>query len=251
MSFSHVLISRPEPQCSELAELLRAHGLAVVAMPAFGFEAVGFDWPPGAAWDTAQRRLAIFTSPRSVAYALPALPQGALDGVEIAAIGPATAEALSARGIAVDLQPSGAAHSEALLADPSLAGRPGAVALFAAPGGRDALRQGLADRAWAVMTCHAYRRVACAPEAGELARLADAQSILSAWTSGTAMDLLLDSFPPPLREKALLGCLLVVSGRLRDKAEHLGATRIELAKGADNANLAESLLRLALESTGR
>ena len=53
-------------------------------------------------------------------FALDALPTDLLDGVRIAALGPATAAALHSAGLAVDLVPEGDNTSESLLRAPEL-----------------------------------------------------------------------------------------------------------------------------------
>ena len=94
MDYSHVLISRPEPEATELTQMISGLGLEVLSTPAFAFETAYPGTDLGTAWPVGERRLAVFSSSRAVEFGLRQLPAGFLDGVEISAIGPATATAL-------------------------------------------------------------------------------------------------------------------------------------------------------------
>lgn len=87
------------------------------------------------------------------------------------AIGAATAAALSDSGIVPDVV--GLEDSEALLELPVLKGVAGErIALWCAPGGRALLQHTLEQRGAQVRAIYAYRRVAQAPSAQTLAKLA-------------------------------------------------------------------------------
>lgn len=242
MTFTHVLISRPADEAAELAHRVLALGLQPVLLPAFRFR--GLDATPAAdrAWTQAVHRLAIFTSPRAVGFGLPRLAPGMLDGALVAAIGPATGLALQQAGVAVDLLPGERPDSEALLASTQLPARPGAALIFAAPGGRPALREGLAARGWQVREALVYERLPLSPDPAAQQVLERAGKVLSVWTSGTALRHLLQNLSPAARDKVLEGLVLVPSARLQALARELGAARVAVCGGADNASLERGLL---------
>ena len=107
MRFTHVVITRPEPEASELAGLCRDAGFEPIVLPALTFEPApdAGPWPPPGG-DGQARRLAVFTSPRAVRFGLPGVEPAGLQGWELAAIGEATARALERAGLAVDIRPA-------------------------------------------------------------------------------------------------------------------------------------------------
>lgn len=239
---SHVLVTRPQPQCGELAGMLEAAGVAAIEMPALGFAAPAQAFKPGPAWQHATRRLAVFTSPRAVSYALAGLPASSFADTLIAAIGPATAAALQDAGLQALQAPGGGFTSEDLLRLPELQGEPGQALVFAAPGGREALLSGLRERGWQAEFALVYRRVLLAPEPAALAALQAAGRVVSIWTSGAALQSLLAALPGQLRDRLLQGVLVVVSGRLAETARASGARSVQVAAGPDNTALLECAL---------
>jgi uroporphyrinogen III methyltransferase/synthase len=109
LSGRRVLVTRPAAQAGGLAGALRAAGARVVLVPAFAVRAVD---PSGledalragrAAYDAV-----VFTSRNAVRYFFEAagkadLDAEGLDALEIAAVGPSTADALEERGVDVDV----------------------------------------------------------------------------------------------------------------------------------------------------
>ena len=88
---THVLVTRPLEASRQLADQLDAAGLTAIVMPLYTFASR----PPSAESLTAlsrhaQRRIAVFTSPRAVQYGLPRIRYDDLEGLEFAAIGSAT-----------------------------------------------------------------------------------------------------------------------------------------------------------------
>jgi uroporphyrinogen-III synthase len=237
MRFSHALATRPEPQQAELVEALGSLGLEVVSLPAFRFEAQPV--PPDLAAQ-ARDALLIFTSPRAVSFGLAALGGALPDGARAAAIGPATRAELGNSGIAALQAPGNRHDSEALLTALDGEATPGCALIFAAPGGREALERGLRDRGWRVSMAHVYRRVPLPPDPEEAGRLDGASRVLSLWTSGTAMDQVLDGLAEPARATVLRGTAIVASPRLASLAEARGFDAVVTAEGAANAALLEA-----------
>ena len=101
-------------------------------------------------------------------FGLRQLPSGFLDKVEIAAIGPATADVLERVVSLVSILPASGFSSEELLRQPQLTADPGQALVFTAPGGRQALQKGLKNLGWKVFVAYVYRRVPLDPTKSHL-----------------------------------------------------------------------------------
>lgn len=243
MRLSHVFISRPRREAEELAAMLASLGLQTVVQPAFDYVALDphqADPQTCAELESAAvSDVVIFTSPRAVTHGLAQLPREALLRMRVAAIGPATASALAAAGIPVAISSAEGFTSEDLLA--SLAslpaagsGRPGRAFVLAAPGGRQALVEGLAKQGWRARTLMVYRPEPVALDKAALALLEEASGLLAVWTSGNAMNALSQRLPPGTWFRICQGEWLVISERLRRLARAYGPPRIHLASGPGN-----------------
>ncbi|HEX6797298.1 MAG TPA: uroporphyrinogen-III synthase [Ktedonobacterales bacterium] len=171
----HIAITRPAEQAGEFAALLEAAGARVSALPSIAI-APAADL---AALDAALRELSsydwiVLTSSngvRAVAKRLDALGMGWADRglARIAVIGPATAEALAARGVAADLVPAEHVAEAILDGMGNVAGQ--RVLLARADIARQALAEGLRLRGADVVQVAAYRTVPVPVEAEALRRL--------------------------------------------------------------------------------
>ena len=133
-----------------LADALRAAGADVDAVPVTRTEELPFALPGTCDW-------VILTSPTAVAVLAEADVELDLLGDAIAAVGPATAAAITELGYEVDLVPSGRYDAEALLAALLAAEPDGASAVI--PGSalaRPVLADGLAEAGWDVDTIATY-----------------------------------------------------------------------------------------------
>jgi len=213
-------------------------------LPAYRFEPEfpGFDFAD--AWGAGNRRLAVFSSTRAVEFGLRQLPAGFLDGVQLAAIGPATANALDSAGYAVSVLPAGGFTSEALLNEPQLACDPGDAMIFAAPGGRVKLRQGLEELGWDVRMAYVYRRVELDVPDEQARALAGADGIISAWTSASAVQVLLEKLPEAAWEKICGGRCVATSQRLKARLAAGGARSIHVTDGPGNDAISACILHL-------
>jgi uroporphyrinogen-III synthase len=244
MDFSHVLISRPTPEAAELADLVRNAGLIPVCVPAFefepGFSGVDFN----KAWEDEDRKLAIFCSPRAVEFGLRQLPAGFLDHIEIAAIGPATADLLEAGGHSVTIIPEIEFNSESLLDHPALNETPGKALIFAAPGGRQLLSSGLVERHWIVEFAHVYRAVPLVPEAEILEPLQNSSGVISVWTSGNALAHLADTLDSEIWGRVLNGAFVLSSERLAEIAKSHSPASLHVTDGPGNHAIMRCILQL-------
>lgn len=223
-----VVVTRASHQAVELTRALQAAGAAVVELPA-----ITIDEPEdggvalrSAAAQVGEGRFAwvAFTSANAVHRFFAHVPDTRLlGGTKVAAVGPATADALRTYRVAADLVPED--HRAAGLADAFPAAGPDdgtvTVLLPQAAGAGPALRAGLAAKGWVVETVEAYRARAAAlsPTVLQQARTADA----ICFASPSAVDAYLDQagregLPP------LVACIgPVTSSRARGRGLEVGA----------------------------
>ncbi len=244
MTYTHVLITRPQPEAGELQACLADLPLAPVVLPAYGFS----ELTPGQEIEEFQssrgRKLVIFTSKRSVSYGLPAIPSALLKDATLAAIGPATAALLESNGAPVSLIPEGGFTSEDLLAAPELCEKPGAALVVTAPGGRTALARGLAALGWTVRVTHVYRRENLELPGREVERLLSARAVISAWTSENAIRGLAARLPEAAWQLICKGPAIVTSERLGRVMAEMGGTACRVAGGPGNEAISREVRKL-------
>jgi uroporphyrinogen-III synthase len=146
-----ILVLRPEGQAEDLVRALAAEGAEAVVVPAIRI----LPLPDTEALDAAFRRghdWVVFTSVNGVA----AIQETTLQAnhTRVAAVGPATAEALVSAGVAVDFVPS--AYTTVALAT-ELPGPPSRVCVVRAEAAGPDLETILADRGFEVERVNAYR----------------------------------------------------------------------------------------------
>ncbi len=242
--FNTVLVSRPEPQASALAELLADAGIPTIVSPAFRFEPVPGSVTLSGEAQAASTRLMVFTSPRAVQYGLQALSRTWIDDALVAAIGPATARALAKAGHEPLAVAGGHHTSEDLLAHPQIRRSAGTAVVVTAPGGRGVLAPGLEALGWRCETLEVYRRIPCSPDDGTAREIAAAGKVLSTWTSGQAMQVVFRGLSGKPLENLRAGHGVVASPRLADLARDHGLHEVTIADGADNSALVDAVRAL-------
>jgi len=159
-----VVVTRPEQQAGELVAAVEAAGGKPWRFPVMEIlprdpEAVRRDLTA-----LGESDVVVFVSANAVRYGLDTIndPKS-----RVAAIGPATAAALEARGVTVDVTPAGGFTSEHLLADPALAEVSGKrITIVRGDSGRDLLARSLRRRGAEVNYLPVYRtRAHRAPDA--------------------------------------------------------------------------------------
>jgi len=261
---TQVLITRPLEASQQLAERLDELGLTPIVMPFYRFSALQPSIDFSAAWTGVKgRKLAVFTSPRAVHFGLPLIPQNQLNDLQFAVVGSATGNALEVAGYPQQLQAGTGYTSEDLLKIPALAAQPGEAVIFCAPGGRAALKvifcapggraalkTGLNDLGWELGEAMVYERVALEPTKEQLDSLSSANSLLSIWTSVSALTFAQQNLPADLWQKILQAPSLVISKRIQHHLKSMGAARVSLSQGPDNEALSKAVKRMtAIEST--
>ena len=243
---THVLITRPLEASQQLAEQLDALGINSTVMPMYTFATRDPKLDMNSTWTTpAKRKLAVFTSPRAVQYGFSHIPRNYLGDLEFAVIGSATSAALKTYGYPVHLRARTGFRSEDLLQLPELTSKPGEVVVFCAPGGRQTLTNGLSDLGWDVRQAMVYQRIPLVAKPEQLDSLSAAENLLSVWTSISALQLAEEHLPGVLWSKILNAPTVVISTRIQQHLQQLGATGVELSDGPGNSDLLQSLLRLS------
>ncbi len=240
-----ILITRPKKASLQLAGQLNTLGFHPIVMPLYTFSSHN----PGLAIQQAlaeptPRKLAIFTSPRAVQFGLKHIPPEHLGKLEYAAIGSATRASLEQNSLNVHVQSSSGYTSEDLLQVPELAIDPGSAIIFCAPGGRKKLAKGLQDLGWTASMVMVYQRQPLRPTQAQVDEIADAENLISVWTSISALDLAREYLPETAWSKILHAPALVISARIKHHLQQAGATQVALAEGPGNSELLRSILVL-------
>lgn len=246
---THILITRPLTASQQLAGQLDDLDLNPIVMPFYTFTArdPGFDLDTH--WSGKGRKLAVFTSPRAVEYGLPHIASATAAMLEIAVVGAATRRALEKSGREVHIQAGSGYTSEDLLMLPELAERPGEAVIYCAPGGRDTIAEGLTALGWSVTKAMIYERVSLSPSHAQLDELDSATDLISVWTSVAAIDLAEQNLPAILWQKILNSPTVVISSRIQQHFQQLGATRTELTEGPGNPDIYDAIVDLTGQPT--
>ncbi len=249
LHLTHVLITRPLEAALQLAVSLQDQPdglkLQALVMPLYTFAAHVPSPDMCATWSVSSgRKLAIFTSPRAVHYGLCFIAPEQLTQLEFVAVGPATRAQLEAAGHTVHLQANSGFTSEDLLQLPALASEPGEAVIFCAPGGRKTLEQGLKSMGWSVNRTKVYERVTVQPPQDQIDQLLGADSLLSIWSSVSALELAEQNLPGEAWGKILNSPALVISARIQHYLQQRGCGTVLLADGPSNRQLLDSIRRL-------
>jgi len=159
-----VLVTRPHAQANALCERIAALGGEALVLPAIAIEPMTvapvqktYDW-------------VVFVSVNAVRLGLPWIARG--PRTRVAAIGKATAEALTASKVTVDAQPEKDFTSEALLSHAALTQVAGQdILIVKGAGGRDLLQKTLTERGANVATLDVYRRSPPSVDAASIERI--------------------------------------------------------------------------------
>lgn len=238
-----VLVTRPAHQAETLCELIEQAGGQPIRFPTLSIEPI--QPSPQQLLSILTCDWLIFVSANAVNFARRAFG-GTMpaSSARVAAIGAATAKALRNVGINVDALPSSSFTSETLLALPEMQ----AIAdkhcvIVRGLGGREYLAEQLKQRGATVDYLQVYRRRM--PETNPeplLVRLANHAVDAVTITSGEALDNLLQMMPPKAIAVLQSLPLLVVSTRLRQRAECLGFQRIAVSEQADDTAILKTLI---------
>ncbi len=244
-----VLVTRPEHQAGPLCQWIEQHGGIAIRCPALVIREPS-DWRPTLAiFDRlVEYDLAIFTSANAVDRAMPLIRErgGFPPGLEIAAIGQATARALDQHGSAADLHPKAGFTSEALLALPrfqQVAGQ--AILIVRGEGGRELLADTLTARGARISHAEVYRRERPTE---------NVTALFERWARGEIGAVVVTSTESLLNLFDMLGVdgqdylrqtpMIAVGARTVRRAVNLGCHHLLLAQEASDTAIAAALLCL-------
>lgn len=172
LSGCRILVTRPSSQAATLCEAIREAGGEPVSFPVLRIV-------PKSAADVAadlatvpNPDVAIFVSRNAVLHGLAHVND---TGATLAAVGPATADAIRAAGARVDVVPADGADSERLLAEPAFADVSGRnILIVRGETGRELLGDTLQKRGATVHYLPVYRREPAVPPESEVDAVATA-----------------------------------------------------------------------------
>lgn len=157
-----VLVTRPEPQGRELAELISGLGGEPILFPAIEIELLPEPVVARGLKDFRRFELAVFVSANAARAAMPAIRRGGgiPRDMRVAAIGPGTAAGLIREGLSGIIVPESGSDSEALLRTfLAMQPAPKRVLIVRGEGGRDWLGESMRETGAEVEYLECYRRV--------------------------------------------------------------------------------------------
>ena len=242
-----VVVTRSGPRSRSLVEALHRAGAETVEVPLT--EQTGPS-DGGAALRAAAKEVdhydwAVFTSVNAVERLMGELRDArALGSTLVAAVGPATADALRAAGVEPDLVPAEQRAAGLVAAFPDHEpGSSGNVVLFpCAEEAPSTISEGLERKGWEVRRVSAYRTVALLPPDGWLLeRMAQADAVtFTASSSATAYAALRGPDGGPLAVPPLVIC---IGPTTATDARALGMTGVEEADGPSSEGIVAALVR--------
>ena len=224
---STIVVTRAREQASTLVTQLRDQGAEVLEVPTIrivdpddGGTALrdaaatvrSYDWVVLTSVNGVERLLAHLHDAR------------ALGGVQVAAIGPGTAQALRAHGIVADLVPARAVGEELLAAFPDPPATGARVLLARAAVARDVVPDGLRAKGWTVDVVEAYATVPADVDTVDQDAIATADLIT--FTSASTVDRFVEAFgagPVPPRV-ACIGPVTAAAARAHGLAVAIEAS---------------------------
>ena len=242
-----VLVTRPEQQAEQLCQLIIRHGWQPIRFPVLQLKAIEQNLDTAlAVGKLNQYHWLIFVSANAVKF-VPAGFQNAFnERVRIAAVGKATAAALRAAGMPVDLLPEQEFNSEALLATPEMRQVNGLTCLIVrGQNGRELLAEKLTERGAQVEYLEVYRRTKPELERSKIVYLLTKHKLdIITATSSEAVQNLLELSGEKIAKVLKLIPLVVISDRIRKKAENLGFKQTVVADEPSDTAIVSAIMTL-------
>lgn len=232
-----VIVTRPRHQAEGLCRALASAGAVPIRLPLIDIDPCAPERIP----DPERYDRLLWTSPNAVHHGLPLLG----DPIRLppsAAIGAATAAALSAQGIRPVLHPAQHYSTEGLLALPAFASVEGKrFLLLKGRGGRTDLTRLLRQRGARVTPLCVYRRRGVRPTVGTICDALD-RADAAIVTSGEILQRLHRLTPTDRRDRLLGLNLVVPSDRVVQMASTLGFLHVlEVPSPLSNDSLVQAL----------
>lgn len=243
-----ILVTRPKQQADNLISLIEQHGGQAIPFPTL-------EILPAENTQALKQQLEnlktyqwlIFISANAVNFAV-AANNGKIEQftqAKIAAVGKATAKALQAIGLTVDLVPETGFNSEALLAMQALQQvQNQKILIVRGIGGRETLADELKKRGATVDYCEVYQRQIPVIDTAPTVDLLNQQRLdILTITSSEALQNLLTMLEP---HKGLLMNipLVVISERIKKTAEAAGFKKIAVSSSPDDAAILNTMIML-------
>ncbi|MBV5273795.1 MAG: uroporphyrinogen-III synthase [Lamprocystis purpurea] len=238
-----VLVTRPAGQARPLCDLIESARGRPLPFPTIEILPAA-DPEPARALLAAEWDLMVFTSRNAVEFSLALGCAGAWPNATLlAAVGRATAVALTAAGRAPDLVPPERYDSESLTALPGLAEMAGRrVLIVRGEGGRALLGDVLTERGARVSFAEVYRRVRPMHDARPLLERWRADLGLVIATSDEVLLNLVEILGAAGRALLVSTPLVVISERTAQTARGLGFRTVRVAERADDPAILKALI---------
>lgn len=219
-----IVVTRPSRQSKPFCDNLREQGANPIALPCIEIQPLSHNL----SIDSGKIDLAIFISPNAVEYGYSALSDlgEKAASCQIAAVGPATTEALYHHGVEHVLFSRTSTDSEGLLEIPELQALDGkSVLIIKGVGGRSYLRDCLIQRGANLYSADVYKR---AVPKQETAAILETKIDLILFTSSEIVENFLVITPKDL-QKSLLSCQTIVGHpRIAEKVSSLGFKKLPI-----------------------
>jgi uroporphyrinogen-III synthase len=221
-----VLVTRPEPQAAPLARQLANLGANIYLLPAMELRPRADRAAQRAALGPIDRfHWIVFVSPNAVRFGIQLLNERR--DLRLAAVGPATAQALNHAGFRVSLMPAGGFDSEHLLATPEFTHVEGQrILIVRGDSGRELLADTLSARGATVSYAEMYERHCGRPVTGAIDAVEDSWSVgainVVTATSPDLLRCLTEMLTPKGRALLARTPLLAGSVRIASVARQMG-----------------------------
>lgn len=241
-----ILVTRPSGQGEALCGLITENGGRAIHFPTIS---IGPAEDPVVARGLLQKiadyHIVIFISSNAVKYGLEFMRPNAIPPELIkCAVGKRTAQTLEENGITVDVKPDGSFDSESLLAVPGLnkvAGK--RVLILRGNGGRRLLGDTLRERGAEVDYAEVYSRSIASTDSGPLLDAWEKEIDIATATSREVLENLVSLLGEAGHAMFCKTPLVVVSERVKVRAEELGCSSVILADEASDQGLLSAICK--------
>jgi uroporphyrinogen-III synthase len=232
-----VLVTRPAAQSQRLLDLLAESGGQGLSFPVIEIEPL-----PTSSWMPVQLAgvdWLIFVSSNAVHHFLDQVPLEKLSNISIAAVGAATAKALTHRGLKVDCQPELSTGADGLLAQAVMQDvHHQHIVIVRGKGGREHLADTLSERGARLRYIEVYRRACASPTPAQCSLAVNTDMVLC--TSNAGVDNLSEILSTQL-EQIMAKPLIVVSERVKQHAMKHGFKQVWVSREASDDSIMDTV----------
>lgn len=233
-----IVLTRPKRQIQGLTERLSAVGAEPIAFPVIEIESIAVsEWPVMSleAYD-----MVVFVSCNAVHHFMDQYVGPLPEQIQWVAVGAATANCMTERGLAVAVQAPPPAGSESLLALPDMQAVEGKrILIVRGETGRELLAETLTARGATIMYLAVYRRCLPTPEQATLTQVAGADWLVVTSVAG------LENLCRLVNNSAIKHkILLVVSERIKQVAIGLGFQQVVVTDDVSDAAIVDRIVEI-------